>query len=210
MKTFTQKFALLLISGFSIPALAMLPNPQTPLTPLNAMPPALAISKAPHMANPSFINPNQINNNQTNNSQANSQTNSSTLSDSQNQVGQAVYAYLVRGVAGQEQLIPIDAATSINRGDIVEYHGHFTNKTADRIGAMTAMMDIPTKLELISTEPLAFASVDSKRFSAMPLRTLVNGQLVPVPLAYYRAIRFDIKNIGIGATAVVKYRAKIR
>lgn len=200
MKTFTQKFALLLISGFSIPALAMLPNPQTPLTPLNAMPPALAISKAPNMANPSFIN----------NSQANSQTNSSTLSDSQNQVGQAVYAYLVRGVAGQEQLIPIDATTAINRGDIVEYHGHFTNKTADRIGAMTAMMDIPTKLELISTEPLAFASVDSKRFSAMPLRTLVNGQLVPVPLAYYRAIRFDIKNIGIGATAVVKYRAKIR
>lgn len=205
MKTFTQKFALLLISGFSIPALAMLPNPQTPLTPLNAMPPALAISKAPNMANPSFIN-----NNQTNNSQANSQTNSSTLSDSQNQVGQAVYAYLVRGVADQEQLIPIDATTAINRGDIVEYHGHFTNKTADRIGAMTAMMDIPTKLELISTEPLAFASVDSKRFSAMPLRTLVNGQLVPVPLAYYRAIRFDIKNIGIGATAVVKYRAKIR
>lgn len=205
MKTFTQKFALLLISGFSIPALAMLPNPQTPLTPLNAMPPALAISKAPNMANPSFINPNQINNNQTN-----SQTNSSTLSDSQNQVGQAVYAYLVSGVAGQEQLIPIDATTAINRGDIVEYHGHFTNKTADRIGAMTAVMDIPTKLELISTEPLAFASVDSKRFSAMPLRTLVNGQLVPVPLAYYRAIRFDIKNIGIGATAVVKYRAKIR
>lgn len=205
MKTFTQKFALLLISGFSIPALAMLPNPQTPLTPLNAMPPALAISKAPNMANPSFINPNQTNNNQTN-----SQTNSSTLSDSQNQVGQAVYAYLVRGVAGQEQLIPIDATTAINRGDIVEYHGHFTNKTADRIGAMTAVMDIPTKLELISTEPLAFASVDSKRFSAMPLRTLVNGQLVPVPLAYYRAIRFDIKNIGIGATAVVKYRAKIR
>lgn len=210
MKTFTQKFALLLISGFSIPALAMLPNPQTPLTPLNAMPPALAISKAPNMANPSFINPNQSNNNQSNNSQANSQTNSSTLSDSQNQVGQAVYAYLVRGVAGQEQLIPIDSTTAINRGDIVEYHGHFTNKTADRIGAMTAMMDIPTKLELISTEPLAFASVDSKRFSAMPLRTLVNGQLVPVPLAYYRAIRFDIKNIGIGATAVVKYRAKIR
>lgn len=200
MKTFTQKFALLLISGFSIPALAMLPNPQTPLTPLNAMPPALAISKAPNMANPSFIN----------NSQANSQTNSSTLSDSQNQVGQAVYAYLVRGVAGQEQLIPIDATTAINRGDIVEYHGHFTNKTADRIGAMTAMMDIPTKLELISTEPLASASVDGKRFSAMPLRTLVNGQLVPVPLAYYKALRFDIKNIGIGATAVVKYRAKIR
>lgn len=205
MKTFTQKFALLLISGFSIPALAMLPNPQTPLTPLNAMPPALAISKAPNMANPSFINPNQ-----TNNSQTNSQTNFSILSDSQNQVGQAVYAYLVRGVAGQEQLIPIDATTAINRGDIVEYHGHFTNKTADRIGAMTAMMDIPTKLELISTEPLASASVDGKRFSAMPLRTLVNGQLVPVPLAYYKALRFDIKNIGIGATAVVKYRAKIR
>lgn len=205
MKTFTQKFALLLISGFSIPALAMLPNPQTPLTPLNAMPPALAISKAPNMANPSFINPNQ-----TNNSQTNSQTNFSILSDSQNQVGQAVYAYLVRGVAGQEQLIPITASTTINRGDIVEYHGHFTNKTADRIGAMTAMMDIPTKLELISTEPLASASVDGKRFSAMPLRTLVNGQLVPVPLAYYKALRFDIKNIGIGATAVVKYRAKIR
>lgn len=136
----------------------------------------------------------------------------SILTNAQNEVEQAVFAYLVQTAGtGQEQLVPINQNTPITKGDVVEYHSYFTNKTPNRIASMTAMVSVPSGVELMSIEPNdAFGSVDGTKFSRMPLRTLVNGQPKEVPLSRYKAVRFDIDNIGIGASASVKYRAKIR
>ncbi len=194
-----QRLMLSLSAFVASGAFAMLPNPPispstqaTSLQPINAAPPALAMM--PNQAQPSPV------------------AQASVLSDSQAQVTQAIYAYLVRTDAnGQEQLLPITTSTPITRADVVEYHGYFSNKTPDRIRSMSAMMTIPEGTELISMSPTtASASLDGVKFSRVPLRTLVNGQPQNVPLSRYQAIRWNIDDVGLNGTAVTRIRVKIK
>ncbi len=190
-----QRLMLSLSAFVASGAFAMLPNPpinSTTLQPINAAPPALNMIPAQ--------------------TQGSAVSQASVLTDSQHQVAQAIYAYLVRTDAnGQEQLVPINTSTPISRGDVVEYHGYFTNKTSDRIRSMSAMMTIPQGAELISMTPTdASASLDGVKFSRAPLRTLVNGQPQNVPLSRYKAIRWNIDDVGLNGTAVTKIRAKIK
>lgn len=120
----------------------------------------------------------------------------------------AVYGFLVQA----EQLLPITAQTPIRSGDVVEYHAYFTNQSQARIRSMTADIEIPQGTELLGNiSPRgAMASTDGVVFGFVPLHSNVNGQVQPVPLAYYKTLRWQLEDIGIGGTAVVQYRVRIK
>ncbi len=127
-------------------------------------------------------------------------------------IGVVVNAFLVGNANGQETLTPITPNTSVKKGDLVEYHGLFTNTSKDRVRNMTLTLTLPQGATFTGvTEPKlgVQASVDGQQFSFMPLRSSANGQLQNVPFERYQALRFTVEEVGIGATAVVKYRATI-
>ncbi|OOR90858.1 hypothetical protein B0181_04320 [Moraxella caviae] len=117
-----------------------------------------------------------------------------------------------KDAAGNETLTPVGMNTPISKGQIVEYQGLFTNHGTNRVRKMVATMDIPKGAELVGNiEPaIAQATMDGGRFVNMPIRVSVNGQAQELPLANYKGLRWTIEELGIGATAVVKYRAKIQ
>ena len=125
----------------------------------------------------------------------------------------AVYAFLVRQDAqGAEFLVPVTQSMPISKADIIEYQGHFTNTAKDRVRATTVSMEIPAGVELVGgVEPMgALASINGHDFSRMPLRAHINGELVELSFSYYKGLRWQVENIGINGTAVVKYRAKLK
>lgn len=113
---------------------------------------------------------------------------------------------------GQPALKPIDANTRIQKGNVIEYHSYFTNKSADRMRKMDVTLSIPDEVKLLGDvgPDTASASIDGNSFSRMPLRGRINGELKDVPLEYYKHLRWSIEGLGINETAVVKYRALVR
>lgn len=179
----------LLWSGVSV---AVLPNPsvvpvQGQVLPLNANPPALLPSTAGRTM---------------------------TVDTSGETVDAVINAFVVTPSAtgAQELLTAVTGAGQVKSGDVVEYRGYFTNKSPDRIRSMTVLMQIPQGVELIGgIDPIApFATVDGTRFARTPLRTHTAQGVAEVPLFYYKALRWDVEDVGINGTAVVKYRAKIK
>ena len=115
---------------------------------------------------------------------------------------------------GQEVLSPVNAQTRLASGNVVEYRGYLTNNSADRIRNMKVTMNIPANMELVSTsdvEPTrAFGSMDGANFQYMPLKTNMNGVLQNLPMAYYKAIQWDVPGLGLNEVAMVKYRLKVK
>lgn len=135
------------------------------------------------------------------------------ISDKINQeVEVVIQAFAVRNDYGTETLVPILSESDIMVGDVVEYHAYFVNRSGERIRSMMASLDIPEGAELIGNvyPPASHATVDGVRFGQIPLRTNSNGQLVDIALKYYKALRWDIQDVGIDGMAMVKYRAKLK
>ncbi|MDO5650635.1 MAG: hypothetical protein Q4G13_00665 [Moraxella sp.] len=134
---------------------------------------------------------------------------SSTFIANSQDVATAIYAYLVQA---DGSLAPLNATSAIKSGDVIEYHGYFTNRSPDRIRTMTAMMSIADGMELVGnlSPSFAFASIDGSRFARMPIKASVNGVVQELPLSYYKGLRWDIEDVGLNGTAVVKYRAKMK
>lgn len=121
-----------------------------------------------------------------------------------------IFAYLVQSQDGQETLTPITPAMPVASGSIVEYQGFFDNVSNQRIRSATLGLEIPVGLELISVAgDNVLASIDNQRYTRMPLRTLVDGQISDIPLSYYRGLRWQVADIGLAGTVMVKYRAKV-
>lgn len=121
-----------------------------------------------------------------------------------------IFAYLVQNQNGQETLIPITPSTPVVIGSVVEYQGFFDNVSNQRIRLATVSLDIPMGLELIGVSgDNIFASVDGQRYARMPLRTQLNGQISEIPLSYYRGLRWQVGDIGLAGTVMVKYRARV-
>lgn len=128
-------------------------------------------------------------------------------------VDEKINAFLVvRDASGNETLRPLTITDGVSRGDVVEYQGLYTNYDTNRVRKMTVTLGIPEGTELVgSVEPtIVRASIDGSRFVNMPIRTSVNGQAQELPLSYYKALRWTVEDVGIGATAVVKYRVRIK
>lgn len=113
---------------------------------------------------------------------------------------------------GQETLVPVDENTRLQSGNVIEYHGYFTNTNKDRVRKMTVTMSIPKQVELLEvlTPAFPFGSVDGNTFARMPLRGMVDGQRQEIPLKYYSAVRWEIEGLGLNETTAVKYRAKVK
>lgn len=122
-----------------------------------------------------------------------------------------VNAFVVKNENGVETLVPINASTPVKSGDVLEYQGLFTN-TGERVRKMDVTLSIADGLELVGgvVPQHASASMDGNRFVRMPIRVNVGGQIQNLPLAQYKALRWTIDDVGLGGTAVVKYRAKLK
>lgn len=116
------------------------------------------------------------------------------------------------GADGQEVLIPVNANTRLQSGNVLEYQGYFTNTNADRVRKMTVTMSIPEQVELLRTvsPDFPYGSADGDTFARMPLRGKVDNQLQEIPLKYYKAVRWDIEGVGLNDTVAVKYRARVK
>ena len=140
-------------------------------------------------------------------------TNTQSAAQGSAAVSTKVMAFLVaEDNDGQQTLVPVTAETQLQKGNVIEYQGHFTNNSTDRQRKMTVTMTIPEEVTLVgSISPeFPFASVDGKDYNPAPLRGRVGGQLQEIPLQYYRGLRWDIEALGLGETAVVKYQAVVK
>lgn len=121
---------------------------------------------------------------------------------------------VTKNESGQEVLVPAPADAKLPAGSIVEYQGLFTNNNQDFATSMMVAMSIPKGVELADIQSITpefpQGSIDGQRFSAMPLRSRVNGQLQPIANSYYRAIRWDVQNLAKGETVKVSYRAIVK
>lgn len=114
--------------------------------------------------------------------------------------------------SGQELLVPVDANTRLQAGNVLEYQGYFTNTNTDRVRKMTVTMSIPEQVELLGgvAPDFPYGSADGNTFARMPLRGKIDNQLQEIPLKYYQAVRWDIEGVGLNDTVMVKYRARVK
>ncbi len=129
-------------------------------------------------------------------------------------INQQTSVFLVKMVEGQEQLIPLTSANAIapQTGDIVEYRSHITNNTLNRVRSMMVTVSIPEAVELIGhTNPqFAMGSLDQIKFYHMPLQTRIEGIIQNVPLANYKALRWQVEDLDLGETNTLSYRARFK
>lgn len=114
----------------------------------------------------------------------------------------AIFAFLVQG----NTLVPIDASMILQSGDVVEYQAYLTNRTGEHMRSATAVFHIPTGVQLLNDiSPVGyFVSSDGVNFG----RATANAP--QSTLDTYKALLWNVQDVGIDGVAVVKYRAKIQ
>ncbi|MFW2178302.1 MULTISPECIES: hypothetical protein [unclassified Moraxella] len=130
------------------------------------------------------------------------------------QLDNQLFGYIVGTDAqGQESFIPVTAQTNVSAGNVIEYRGYITNNSPDRVRSMKVTYAIPANTELLSTQvspERAYGSADGQNFQYMPLKTNASGTLQNLPMAYYKAVRWDIQGLGLNEVAEVKYRVRVK
>jgi len=102
-------------------------------------------------------------------------------------------------------------------GDVIDYSSTYRNGGTAAAATLLATVPVPpgTTFMAGSAHPAAAqASTDGIRFASMPLQRMVrlpNGseRKEAVPLAEYRALRWEIGTLAAGASAVVGLRVRI-
>lgn len=102
-------------------------------------------------------------------------------------------------------------------GDVIEYSGTYRNVSAAAVNRLQATVPVPPGTTLIadSAQPaLAQASTDGTRFAPMPLMRSVKQpdgkeRQEAVPLAEYRALRWEIGTLAAGSSTAVSLRVRI-
>ncbi|MEP6589176.1 MAG: hypothetical protein ABJA84_10525 [Polaromonas sp.] len=123
-------------------------------------------------------------------------------------------AQRVDTVDGKAVLTP---ATSGKPGDVIEYSGTYRNGGTAPVDKLLATIPVPAGTSFIAGSAVpaqAQASIDGVRFEAVPLMRSVSQadgteRKVAVPLAEYRALRWDIGALAAGRNAVVSLRVRI-
>ncbi|MEO7886909.1 hypothetical protein [Polaromonas sp.] len=129
-------------------------------------------------------------------------------------VSSQLLAQRVELVAGKPVLKP---AGDGKPGDVLQYSATYRNTSAAAADKLLATVPVPPGTTLIaaSADPaLALASTDGNVFAPMPLTRMVkqaDGSVrkEPVPLADYRALRWEIGTLAAGASTVVSLRVRI-
>jgi uncharacterized repeat protein (TIGR01451 family) len=129
-------------------------------------------------------------------------------------VSSQLLAQRVEMVAGKPVL---KAAGDGKPGDVLQYSATYRNTGAAAAAKLLATVPVPPGTTFIaaSAQPAqAQASTDGNTFAPMPLTRLVkqadgSTRKEPVPLADYRALRWEIGTLPAGATTVVSLRVSI-
>lgn len=129
-------------------------------------------------------------------------------------VTSTLVAQRVEIVDGKAVLKPAAQAKS---GDIIEYSGTYRNGGKTAVDKLLATVPVPVGTTLVAgsaTPAQAQASVDGTQFAPMPLMRSVkqpdgSARNEPVPLAEYRALRWELGNLAPGGSAVVSLRVRI-
>ena len=132
----------------------------------------------------------------------------------QTQVTSVLVAQLVEMVDGKAVLKP---ATQSKPGDVIDYSSTYKNSGTAAAEKLLATLPVPVGTTLLpgSAQPgLALASTDGSVFAPMPLMRSVrqadgSQRSEPVPMADYRALRWDLGTLAAGRTAVVSLRVRI-
>lgn len=87
------------------------------------------------------------------------------------------------------------AASNAKAGETVQYRATYTNVISQPISDVAVTLPIPANMTFTGeAQPSsAQATTDGKNYSDMPLVRKVNGKIVKVPLAEYKALRWNIK-----------------
>ena len=115
---------------------------------------------------------------------------------------------------GKESLVNADKA---GPGDVIQYEAVYLNTGKESVKNVAATVPIPAGMTLLadSAKPAAeLASLDGKNFSPVPLMHEVKNdkgvlEKQPVPLAQYRALRWNLAELVPGKSATVVLRARL-
>ena len=129
-------------------------------------------------------------------------------------VTSSLTAQRVEMVDGKSQLKP---AADGKPGDVIEYTGNYRNTGAAPVAQLQAVVPVPVGTTLIAGSVMpaaAQASTDGTTFAAMPLMRSVrqadgSQRRVAVPLADYRAVRWDIGALPAAGNTAVSLRVRI-
>ena len=132
----------------------------------------------------------------------------------QTQVTSVLVAQLVEMVDGKAVLKP---ATQSKPGDVIDYSSTYKNSGTAAAEKLLATLPVPVGTTLLSgsAQPgSALASTDGSVFAPIPLMRSVrqadgSQRTEPVPMADYRALRWDLGTLAAGRTAVVSLRVRI-
>lgn len=102
-------------------------------------------------------------------------------------------------------------------GDVIDYSSTYRNGGTAAAAKLLATVPVPAGTTFIagSAAPAgAQASTDGVRFAPVPLTRVVKlaggaERSEPVPLAEYRALKWDVDTLAAGASAVVGMRVRI-
>ena len=123
-------------------------------------------------------------------------------------------AQRVELVEGKSVLKP---ATEVKPGDVIEYSSVYQNGGSVAVDKLQATVPVPPGTTLIggsAQPPQAPAPIDGIRFAPMPLvRTVKKSdgseRKENVPLADYRALRWEIGTLRAGSSSAVSLRVRI-
>ena len=87
------------------------------------------------------------------------------------------------------------AASNAQKGETVQYRATYTNVIDQPISDVAVTLPIPANMVFTGeAQPKsAQATIDGKNYADMPLMRRVDGKVVKVPLAEYKALRWNIK-----------------
>lgn len=110
---------------------------------------------------------------------------------------------------GKAVLKPI---TKANSGDVIQYTATYRNNIDKPMTDVAITLPIPANMSYTGTSNPAptLASLDGKNFQAIPLKRMVNGKMVEVPVSEYRAVRWVVKYLPDQKAATVTLNAQVR
>ena len=102
-------------------------------------------------------------------------------------------------------------------GEVIEYSGIYRNAGTTAVDKLQAIVPVPAGTTFVAGSALpaaALASLDGTRFAPMPLQRTVkqpdgSERKEAVPLAEYRALRWELGTLGAGSSAQVSLRVRI-
>lgn len=112
----------------------------------------------------------------------------------------------------------IHSGESAKPGEILEYRAIYKNSGKAAAGSLQGTLPVPDEMEFVPDSALpagVLASTDGKNYAVAPLTRkvkLANGTLVnrEVPVAEYRSLRWNLKDLSPGTSVTVRARMKIK